>query len=117
MTMDETIPFEEMSPLGQRLARSLQEAIAHMRGEPTNVRLTHYICADAKVIREHLDLSQREFSETYGIPLATLQNWEQGRNRPDKTASAYLWSIAKLPDEIKVAQESIRQETQRAEAV
>jgi putative transcriptional regulator len=117
MNTDEDIDFEELSPLGRELVRGLQEVLAHVRGEPTNVRLTHYICADAKVIREHLDLSQREFSETYGIPLATLQNWEQGRNRPDKTASAYLWSIAKLPDEIKVAQESIRQETQRAEAV
>jgi putative transcriptional regulator len=108
---------EEMSEMAKGILAGLEEAIAHMRGEPNNVRLTHYICADAKVIREHLDLSQREFSETYGIPLATLQNWEQGRNRPDKTASAYLWSIAKLPDEIKIAQESIRQETQRAEAV
>lgn len=108
---------EEMSEMAKGILAGLEEAIAHMRGEPNNVRLTHYICADAKVIREHLDLSQREFWETYGIPLATLQNWEQGRNRPDKTASAYLWSIAKLPDEIKIAQESIRQETQRAEAV
>ncbi len=108
---------EEMSEMAKGILAGLEEAIAHMRGEPNKVRVTHYICADAKVIREHLDMSQREFSETYGIPLATLQNWEQGRNRPDKTASAYLWSIAKLPDEIKVAQESIRQETQRAEAV
>jgi putative transcriptional regulator len=108
---------EEMSEMAKGILAGLEEAIAHMRGEPNKVRLTHYVCADAKVIREHLDMSQRAFSETYGIPLATLQNWEQGRNRPDKTASAYLWSIAKLPDEIKVAQESIRQETQRAEAV
>jgi putative transcriptional regulator len=108
---------EGMSELAQGILAGLQEVLAHVRGEPNNVRLTHYICADAKVIREHLDMSQREFSETYGIPLATLQNWEQGRNRPDKTASAYLWSIAKLPDEIKIAQESIRQETQRAEGV
>jgi putative transcriptional regulator len=108
---------ESMSELAQGILAGLQEVLAHVKGEPNNVRLTHYICADAKVIREHLDLSQRAFSETYGIPLATLQNWEQGRNRPDKTASAYLWSIAKLPDEIKIAQESIRQETQRAEAV
>jgi putative transcriptional regulator len=108
---------ESMSELAQGILAGLQEVLAHVRGEPNNVRLTHYICADAKAIREHLDLSQRAFSETYGIPLATLQNWEQGRNRPDKTASAYLWSIAKLPDQIKVAQESIREENQRAEAV
>ena len=116
MNPDENIPFEEMSPLGRDLARSLQQAIAYMKGEPTNVRVTHYVSADAKTIREQLNLSQRDFAETYGIPLATLQNWEQGRNRPDKTASAYLWSIAKLPDEIKNAQKSIREESQMVEA-
>ncbi len=99
-----------MSELGQSILAGLEQAIAYMKGEPTNVRVTHYVSADAKTIREQLNLSQRNFAETYGIPLATLQNWEQGRNRPDKTASAYLWSIAKLPDEIKNPQKSIRED-------
>lgn len=107
---------ERMSELGQSILAGLEEAIAYMKGEPTNVRVTHYVSADAKTIREQLNLSQRDFAETYGIPLATLQNWEQGRNRPDKTASAYLWSIAKLPDQIKNAQKSIREESQMVEA-
>ncbi len=107
---------EGMSELAKGILAGLEEAIAYMKGEPTNVRVTHYVSADAKTIREQLNLSQRDFAETYGIPLATLQNWEQGRNRPDKTASAYLWSIAKLPDEIKNAQKSIREESQMVEA-
>ena len=34
-------------------------------------------------VRERHGMSQREFSSTLGIDLKTLQNWEQGRNRPD----------------------------------
>ena len=32
---------------------------------------------------------------------ATLKGWEQGRRRPDATASAYLSVIAGLPDEAR----------------
>lgn len=35
------------------------------------------------VVRERHGLSQREFAERLGVDLRTLQNWEQGRNRPD----------------------------------
>lgn len=35
-------------------------------------------------IRSRHGLSQREFAERLGIDVRTLQNWEQGRNRPDQ---------------------------------
>lgn len=34
-------------------------------------------------IRERHTLSQRDFADRLGFDLRTLQNWEQGRNRPD----------------------------------
>ena len=38
-------------------------------------------------------MSQAVFSRAFGIPLKTLQHWEQGRHNPDRTAWAYLWTI------------------------
>ena len=86
------------------LLDGLQEATDYIKGKPTNTRITKYVFADAKAIREKLGMSQSEFCKTYGIPLNTLQNWEQRRNNPDHTASAYLWAIAELPRQISEAQ-------------
>ena len=41
--------------------------------------------------REKHGLSQREFAAALGLDVRTLQNWEQGRNRPD---SAVLSLVA-----------------------
>lgn len=35
-----------------------------------------------KEIRESTGMSQKVFSELYGIPVSTLRNWEQGTNSP-----------------------------------
>lgn len=35
-----------------------------------------------KEIREATGMSQKAFSELYGIPISTLRNWEQGMNSP-----------------------------------
>lgn len=37
---------------------------------------------DIKEIRQHTGLSQRGFSEYFGIPVGTLRNWEQGIAKP-----------------------------------
>ena len=37
---------------------------------------------NVKEIRESTGMSQRVFAETYGIPISTLRNWEQGTNSP-----------------------------------
>lgn len=46
--------------------------------------------ADVKVIRDKKCLTQMDFAEKYGIPLLTLQNWEQNRRKPDVVANIYL---------------------------
>lgn len=37
-----------------------------------------------KEIREFTELTKREFSETTGIPLRTLEDWEADRRNPPK---------------------------------
>jgi putative transcriptional regulator len=91
---------EPMSDFAKDLLAGLEGAAAYVNGAPNDLRVTPRLIADAKAIRERLGMSQREFSQAYGIPLDTLQNWEQRRTAPDRTASAYLWAIAELPAQI-----------------
>jgi len=56
---------------------------------------------NVKAIRESLNMTQKEFSDTFGIPLRTLQEWEQNRRIPDFTTMSYLRVIAKKPEVVK----------------
>jgi DNA-binding transcriptional regulator YiaG len=53
---------------------------------------------DAKRVRERLGLSQAEFALRFGLELATVQNWEQGRYRPDPAAQLALKIIDSHPE-------------------
>ena len=58
---------------------------------------------DVRRIREQLGLSQAEFALRFGLELATVQNWEQGRYRPDPAAQLALKMIERhtaLVDEV-----------------
>jgi len=88
-----------------QLIAGLSEVLAHVTGQPNKCRVTIFNFADAKAIRENVCMSQSEFSRAYGIPLKTLQNWEQRRHNPDSTASAYLWTIEEFPNHVRKAQE------------
>jgi DNA-binding transcriptional regulator YiaG len=49
-------------------------------------------------VRTRHGLSQREFSEIIGVEIDTLQNWEQGRNRPDAAVLTLLAVYDRNPD-------------------
>jgi DNA-binding transcriptional regulator YiaG len=59
---------------------------------------------DPRKVREKLGLTQEQFALRYGLDLDTVQNWEQGRTKPDKASAAYLRVIARQPDEAAAAQ-------------
>ena len=106
-----------LGDMASGILEGMDEAIAHVRGEPTNVRATGYEFADAKAIRENLGLSQMEFSEAYGIPVQSLRHWEQRRHNPDRTASAYLWTIEAYPDLVRKAQAGRRMSASQEQAL
>ena len=35
-----------------------------------------------KRMRSYLEMTQEQFSDAYGIPVRTLQQWEAGRRKP-----------------------------------
>ena len=53
--------------------------------------------------RERLGLSQDDFAVEFGLDVATVRNWEQGRSEPDKAARTALWTIATHPDAVRAA--------------
>lgn len=54
-------------------------------------------------IRRELRMSQSQFAEAFGIPIATLQNWEQGRRKFDRVTASYLRTIRRFPQEVQAA--------------
>ncbi len=48
-------------------------------------------------IRKRLGMSQRQFAEAIHVPIATLQNWEQGRTLMDPSARALMTILAREP--------------------
>jgi len=52
-------------------------------------------------VRTRHGMSQREFAEVLGLDVDTLQNWEQGRNRPDPAALSLMMVFDKSPELIQ----------------
>lgn len=53
-----------------------------------------------QMIRKRLGMTQEEFARALHIPVATLRNWEQGRNAIDPAARALLTIVARNPDRL-----------------
>jgi putative transcriptional regulator len=58
---------------------------------------------DVKAIRSRLGLSQAEFSRRYAVSQRSLQEWEQGRRRPEGAVRAYLTVIERNPKAVEEA--------------
>ena len=93
------------SRMGKRLISAMKEVVAHVGGK---VALPmRYIeipeDVDVKAIRSRLGLSQAEFSRRYAVSQRSLQEWEQGRRRPDGAVRAYLTVIERNPKAVAAA--------------
>ena len=80
------------------LLESVRQAGKIRRGEAKPSRTFEFKPSDIRKIRESLGLSQSEFALLIGVSVATLQNWEQGRRRPEGPARALLRIVEKHPD-------------------
>jgi putative transcriptional regulator len=65
------------------------------------VTLVHIPEIDVRKVRTKMGLSQSEFATKFGLPPATLRNWEQGRSRPDAPTRVLLAVIAKHPEAVE----------------
>jgi putative transcriptional regulator len=85
---------------GEGLIEALQEVVAHRRGEielPTRVVPD---TVDVVKIRKGLRLSQARFADRFGFDVKALQEWEQGRRQPERSARVLLKVIEKHPEAV-----------------
>jgi putative transcriptional regulator len=85
------------------LVTSIREAGRIRRGEAKPSRVTRFAPMDVKAIRGRLGKSQAEFALMIGVSVSTLQNWEQGRRRPEGPAQALLKVASVNPEAVAEA--------------
>lgn len=98
--------------LGEALKEGLQEALAWKRGEiALEVRNVDPMPpARIKEIRKKVAKSAAAFEARFGIPAATVNNWEQGRRKPDPAARLLLNVIDQNPEAVEKAAHSFAAE-------
>jgi putative transcriptional regulator len=93
-----------MLKIGTRLIKAAKEARAFARGEIHDgfvVHLPHDF--DVKALRKKLKCSQSQFSRRFGFAIDAVQDWEQHRRTPDRTARILLTVIAREPEAVSRA--------------
>lgn len=90
------------APLGERLLDSMMELRAHLRGEIQLSETVYHVPpeTDVRALRETLGLSQTDFAALFGFNVRSLQDWEQGRRRPEIPIRAYLAVIQRDPEAV-----------------
>lgn len=71
-----------------------------MRGLNVAARRIAPRTVDVKALRARLGISQEAFAGRYGLDVATVRNWEQGRTRPEGPAAVLLQVIERDPDKV-----------------
>jgi len=86
--------------LFDELQKSIKEGGRILKGKSKASREFDFSNPDPKIIREKLGLSQSKFAKLLGISLSTLQNWEQGRRKPEGPAKVLLNVAARYPEAV-----------------
>ncbi len=93
------------TPEGLEVEEALGEVLAHVRGEidipcrivddPTAERI--------RALRKRMRLSRQKFADRFGLDARALQDWEQGRRVPDRSARVLLTVIDREPEAVERA--------------
>jgi len=94
-----------MTKFGERMIQAAREGRAIARGEadPATYRVFVPSEVDVRKIRRRMKLSQDEFATKFGLPVATVREWEQNRRRPEGAARVLLRVIEREPDAVSRA--------------
>ena len=91
---------------GESIIAGMQDALAYAEGETGRGKATVVSVPDVidvKAIRQRHGLTQADFAQRYGFALNSIQNWEQGRRRPEGPARLLLLIIDREPDAVQRA--------------
>lgn len=94
---------EDGTEFGEALVEGLRDAVAWKRGELELevVDIDPMPAERIRAIRRKVARSARDFERRFGIPASTLNNWEQGRRRPDPAARLLLKLIEAAPETVE----------------
>ncbi len=101
-----TRPFTQRSDWARVDAMTEQEVEANALSDPDNPPLTPSQLANLRrvpnlrEIRDHLHMTQEQFSREFDLPIGTVRDWEQGLKKPDRAARTLLRVIAHNPDAV-----------------
>ena len=96
-------PMEDRTDWKRLYAMTEEEIEAGALSDPDNPPLTDEELArfhrvpNPKAIRQKLNMTQEQFSETFNLPIGTLRDWEQHLHEPDAASRSYLRVIARNP--------------------
>jgi putative transcriptional regulator len=92
--------------VGNEIVEAMEEVLAIVQGKAKPARVTAFkpsIALEIRKVRLATGLSRAEFARRYALDARALQDWEQGRRRPDRAARAYLTVIAHRPKAVEEA--------------
>lgn len=82
--------------IGEELLQAVKDIKAGRVGRVSTVEVSPIALA-----RNRIGLSQSEFAKMLGVPLRTLQEWEQGRRKPSGAAKSLITIAIKKPEVLK----------------
>jgi putative transcriptional regulator len=97
--------------LFDELVSSVREGAEILRGERSPARSFEMEALEIREVRQQFELSQGQFAALLGVSVKTLQNWEQGRRKPDGAAQVLLQVAAKHPEAVLDVARSMVTET------
>ncbi len=89
-----------MSTFGDDLIQSLNEAVAHAKGEGPGIV---HVPVSPRAVREQARLTQAQMAPLMGMSLSGYRKWEQGTRRISGPAETLLRVIEKEPDAVRRA--------------
>ena len=89
--------------VGQQMIASAKQALAFLQGEDNGCVVHIPDEIDVARIRKKINMSQRQFAAYFGVSVRTVQEWEQGRAVPSRTARAFLTVIDREPEAVRRA--------------
>ena len=95
----------QSTKLGRILVESAKQITRHLRGEIELPMKTVRLVPDVNVraIREAQGLTREQFAARYGLQVRAIQEWEQGRRKPEPAVRAYMLVIKNQPAAVQRA--------------
>ncbi len=85
---------------GQRMIAGAKQALAFVRGEDDGCIVHIPDEIDTARVRRKINMSQSQFAAYFGVSVRTVQEWEQGRVVPSRSARAFLMVIDREPEAV-----------------